>query len=125
MPRRRKDPEEPRRAPRQSVQDAFLLGDVTTQAGGWRLQLIRSMEGQTREEFAPRIGMRASNLHSVESGKSYLRPKYAKLLYEEFDIDFDFIYYGDPRHLTVDIAVRLLNAADDLPPPRDHSGDAD
>jgi hypothetical protein len=101
-----------------SLQEAFLLGDVSSRASGWRVNLVRGVEHQTREEFAPRIGMKPSNLHSVESGKSYIRPKYAKALFQEFHVDFNFVYYGDPQHLPVRLAVQLLHQTEELPPPQ-------
>lgn len=115
--RERKEADGPRRPPQQSLEQAFLAGDVSREACGWRLRLVRSTLGQTRDEFAPTIGMGSNNLHSVESGKSYLRPVYGKLLFENHDVNFDFIYYGDPRFLTVNLAARLLDAVEDLPPP--------
>lgn len=106
-----------RRPPWPAVREAFLLGDVSSRACGWRVRLVRSMVGWTLEEFAPTIGMTASNLHSVEVGKSYLRPGYAKLLREAYDVTFEFVYYGDSRLLTVGLAMELLDTVQRLPPP--------
>ena len=111
----------PRKTPRATtpptLQTAFLVGDVSPKACGWRIQLLRMSRGEIRDEFAPRIGMESKNLHSVESGRSYIRPRYAKQIYEQFGVDFDFIYYGEPRRLTVEMAQALLDAISDLPPP--------
>lgn len=107
----------PDAATARALANVFLLGDVSTFASGWRVALIRLSMGESRLAFGHRLNMKASALQAVEVGRSYLRPKYAKPLYEEIGFSFNFVYYGETRDLTLEQATELCRAADLLPPP--------
>ena len=86
---------------------AFLTGDVTKGAVGFRVRLVRKMVGDTQEAFAPKIGMRHKGYQSVENGKAYLRSVHAKRIFDLWGVDANFIYFGEFAHLSVKLAGNL------------------
>ena len=97
------------------LRDLLRTGWVGPKACGYRVRLIREMTGASRPKFGEMIGgMKASALQAVEVGRAYLRPKYARDIFEHFDIDANFIYYGEPKFLTRERLEGLLEAAERL-----------
>lgn len=97
------------------LRDLFRTGWVGPQAAGYRVQIIREMTGTNRPAFGGMIGgMKANALQAVEVGRAYLRPKYARAIFDRFDIDANFIYYGEPKFLTRERLEMLLDAAERL-----------
>lgn len=94
---------------------AFRSGDVSRDACGARMRLVRAMRGETQEEFATQIGMKHKAYQSIEGGKAFLRPYYAKKVYDLTGVDANFIYFGSFAHLSVKLAGDLLQAASDQP----------
>lgn len=78
-------------------------GDVSTEAVGQRLKLIRESLGITQAKMSALMSASIKNYQHMERGSTYPRPAHIKAMFEAARIDFNFIYYGDFTRLPLEI----------------------
>jgi transcriptional regulator with XRE-family HTH domain len=84
--------------------------DISLEATAFRLRAVRMALGVSQKEMAEALGLATSTYADYERGRVF--PSQAVLSHFRWnnDITFDFILYGDPRHLPFDTAERICNA---------------
>ena len=84
--------------------------DISLEATAFRLRAVRMALGVTQKDMAEALELPTSTYSDYESARVY--PSHAAVSHFRWrhDITFDFILYGDPRHLPLEAAERIYNA---------------
>lgn len=83
----------------------------TPSAVGRRLRATRVALGYERQsEFYAEIGVPANTANQWEMGRSRINLDAASALKRRFNLTLDWIYLGDPQHLTKQLADRIDTA---------------
>ena len=75
------------------------LGDISTEATSFRMRAARMALGLSSKDMAEELGMPATSYGAYENGKAHPKLAAIRYLYRQYDINFDFILYGDFRRL--------------------------
>lgn len=84
--------------------------DISLEATAFRLRAVRMALGVTQKDMAEALELPTSTYADYERARVY--PSHAAVSHFRWrhDITFDFILYGDPRHLPLEAAERIYNA---------------
>lgn len=86
------------------------LSDISTEATSFRMRAARMALGLSSKDMAEQLGMPATSYGAYENGKAHPKLAAIRYLYRQYDINFDFILYGDFRRLPADIQERIFAA---------------
>lgn len=87
----------------EQMKTELCAGDVSTDAVGRRLKLVREALGLTQARMSALMNASIKNYQHMERGSTYPRPAHIKSMYEGSRIDFNFIYYGDHTRLPLEV----------------------
>ena len=95
--------------------------DISLEATAFRLRAVRMALGVTQKDMAEALELPTSTYADYERARVY--PSHAAVSHFRWrhDITFDFILYGDPRHLPLEAAERIYNAMLELDAQPDRS----
>lgn len=95
--------------------------DISLEATAYRLRAVRMALGVTQKDMATALGLATSTYADYERARVFPSQAAVSHFRWHHDITFDFILYGDPRHLPFETAERIctamleLDAQSDLP----------
>lgn len=84
--------------------DDEIYGGRSKVAVGARLALTREVFGLRQGEFGKRAGIRTNTYNMIEAGSNYPSISNAHALCDAYEIDFNWIFLGDPSNLTYKLA---------------------
>lgn len=62
---------------------------------GERIKEIRKSLGLTLEKFGEPLGVKKNSISQIETGKNGLTDQLAKAICREYNVNFDFLMYGE------------------------------
>jgi transcriptional regulator with XRE-family HTH domain len=83
------------------------VGDISTQAVGHRLRLLRAALGLTQVKMSALMTASIKNYQHMERGDTYPRPCHVQSGFHNMRIDFNFVYAGDYTRLPFEIIAQL------------------
>jgi transcriptional regulator with XRE-family HTH domain len=101
------------------MRDLAQFGDISTEATSFRMRACRMALGLSSKEMAAELGMPPTSYGAYENGKAHPKLAAIRHLYRQYDINFDFILYGDFRRLPADIQARVFDAMIEMQNPKD------
>ena len=87
--------------------ESDVYGGKSAAAVAARLELVRAVLGLQQKEFARRAGINPTTYGMIKKGKSYPSIANAHALCEAFNLDFNWLFLGDPSSLRYDLANAL------------------
>jgi DNA-binding XRE family transcriptional regulator len=95
--------------------------DISLEATAFRLRAVRMALGVSQKDMAEALELPTSTYADYERARVY--PSHAVVSHFRWrhDVTFDFILYGDPRHLPLETAERICNAMLELDARSDQS----
>ena len=84
--------------------------DISLEATAFRLRAVRMALGVTQKDMAEALDLPTSTYADYERARVFPSQAVVSHFRWHHDITFDFILYGDPRHLPFDTAERICNA---------------
>jgi DNA-binding XRE family transcriptional regulator len=84
--------------------------DISLEATAFRLRAVRMALGVTQKDMAEALELPTSTYADYERARVYPSHAAVSSFRWHYDITFDFILYGDPRHLPLETAERICNA---------------
>ena len=94
------------------------LGDISTEATSFRMRAARMALGMSSKDMAEELGMPATSYGAYENGKAHPKLAAIRYLYRQYDINFDFILYGDFRRLPAELQERVFDAMLEMQSPK-------
>jgi transcriptional regulator with XRE-family HTH domain len=91
--------------------------DISTEAASFRLRAARLSLGLTQKEMADEVGAKPGSYSTYETGRVHPPLAVIRHLYRAYNIDFNFILYGDFRRLPADTQERIFDALLELQSP--------
>lgn len=88
-------------------------GDVSTEAVGHRLRLLRAALGLTQAKMSGLMDASIKNYQHMERGDTYPRPSHVQSAFHNMRIDFNFVYAGDYTRIPLEIISKLQSALAD------------
>jgi transcriptional regulator with XRE-family HTH domain len=88
-------------------------GDVSTEAVGHRLRVLRAALGLTQAKMSALMDASIKNYQHMERGNTYPRPCHVQSAFRNMRIDFNFVYAGDYTRLPLEITSKLQNTLAD------------
>lgn len=85
-------------------------GDVSTEAVGHRLRLLRAALGLTQAKMSALMNASIKNYQHMERGDTYPRPCHVQSGFHNMRIDFNFVYAGDYTRLPLEIIAQMQTA---------------
>ncbi len=85
-------------------------GDVSTEAVGNRLRLLRAALGITQAKMSALMNASIKNYQHMERGDTYPRPCHVQSGFHNMRIDFNFVYAGDYTRLPLEIIDQMQAA---------------
>jgi transcriptional regulator with XRE-family HTH domain len=84
------------------------IGDLTLDVAR-RLRRTREALGVDQQEFGTRAGLSQPQYNQYEKGKRRLTLEAALLLCNEYNLNLDWLYRGDPSNLPYKLAAKIRN----------------
>ena len=91
--------------------------DISTEAASFRLRAARLSLGLTQKEMADEVGAKPGSYSTYETGRVHPPLAVIRHLYRAYNIDFNFILYGDFRRLPADTQEPIFDALLELQSP--------
>jgi transcriptional regulator with XRE-family HTH domain len=88
--------------------------DISIGATAFRLRAVRMALGISQKDMADALELPTSTYADYERGRSFPSQEVVSFFRWNHDITFDFILYGDPKHLPLESAERVYGAMLDL-----------
>ena len=88
--------------------------DISLEATAFRLRAVRTALGVSQKDMAEALEMPGSTYADYERGRSFPPQEVVSYFRWNHDITFDFILYGDPKHLPFETAERVYDVMLDL-----------
>jgi transcriptional regulator with XRE-family HTH domain len=87
-------------------------GDITREAAAFRLRAARGAlrPHRSQKAMADELGLRATTYASYETGDVFPATDVVRHFLEHYDVDFNFIMFGDWRRLPSELCERLFDA---------------
>lgn len=79
--------------------DDEIYGGRSKRAVGLRLALTREAYGLRQGDFGKRAGIKSNTYNMIETGQNYPSITNAHALCDAYEIDFNWIFLGDPSSL--------------------------
>ena len=87
--------------------DDEIYGGRSKVAVGRRLALTREVFGLRQGAFGKRAGIRTNTYNMIEAGQNYPSISNAHALCDAYNLDFNWIFLGDPSSLRYQLADTL------------------
>jgi DNA-binding XRE family transcriptional regulator len=84
--------------------------DISLEATAFRLRAVRMALGVSQKDMAEALGLPTSTYADYERARVFPSQAVVSHFRWKHGITFDFILYGDPRHLPFEAAERICNA---------------
>ena len=79
--------------------ELFRFWDVSPQAAGWRVRLVRKAQPLSQLAFAEELGLTKDTVAKWEQGKALPTYEHLRRIAKRFQVTTDFIVIGDWSHL--------------------------
>lgn len=93
--------------------------DISLEATAFRLRAVRMALGVSQKDMAEALDLPTSTYADYERGRVFPSQAVVSHFRWHHDVTFDFILYGDPRHLPLETAERIGHAMRELAAPSD------
>lgn len=96
---------------KRTLEELVKFGDVSKEACGLRLQIVREALGLTQRKMSEIMNCKLNNYQHQERGRTYSRPEQVESLFLETGIDHNFIFRGSASGVPVGRLEALIEAA--------------
>lgn len=75
---------------------------------GERIKAVRKELGLTLEKFGEKLGAKKNTMSAIETGRNSLTDQMARSICREYNVDYDFLMYGEGEMFT-DLPKTILD----------------